>query len=186
MVQGELRRSLIECRSRLFFLAQGLTASDFWQHSEKILKASREDVDAVIARILDSKATPDLGALSLGSSPSSATSIRETRITLELATVSRPSPSPSTCHIVIEAVKGPISSTPPSAEAHSTLILAARTGKAGYHPFFGTLDPVVSFASQKLHSGETVGVEVARSEAQGEAIDLGAALVLVLLGACSS
>ncbi|ORY69292.1 tRNA A64-2'-O-ribosylphosphate transferase [Leucosporidium creatinivorum] len=159
--------------------SKGLNAKAFWENSSKILSASRENIDAVIAELLDSS-PPSLARLSLSSS-TTATPIRNTRITLEFATTSRPSPFPKTSHVVIEAAKGPISPAAPPADPESTVILAARTGKAGYHPFFNALDPIVEFATKKLRAGETVGVEVAQSEAQSEANDLGAAFVLVLL-----
>lgn len=182
LVEGELgsRPSSENCSDRdLPPLLQGLNAKEFWEHSAKILSASRESVDAVIAELLDSE-PPSLAGLSLAST--TATTIRNTHITLEFTTTSRPSPSSSTSHVVIEAAKGPISPAAPPANPESTIVLAARTGKSGYHPFFNSLDPVVEFATKKLGAGETVGVEVAQSEAQSEANDLGAAFVLVLLG----
>lgn len=157
---------------------QGLTPKEFWPNADKILSSSREDIDAVIADLLDST-VPSLSTLSLNT----AVPIRSTHITLEFATTSRPSFSPVASRIIIEAAKGPLAPSTPSADPESTLVLPAKTGKAGYHPFFASLDPVVAFAEQKLRAGEAVGVEVTQCEgAQGEANDLGAALVLVLLG----
>lgn len=163
-------------------LVQGLAAKDFWEHSSKILSASRENIDAVIAELLESN-PPSLAGLSLSSK--TAISIRNTHITLEFSATSRPSPAANTSHVVVEAAKGPISPAAPPANPESTVVLTARTGKSGYHPFFNSLDPVVEFATTKLRAGETVGVEVAQSETQGEANDLGAAFVLVLLGELS-
>lgn len=171
--------SEIASNRKFFPLLQGLNAKEFWEHSSKILSASRENIDAVIADLLDSN-PPSLAGLSLGAT--TATTIRNTHISLEFSTISRPSPSPNTSYVVIEAAKGPISPAAPPANPESTVVLAARTGKSGYHPYFNALDPAVEFATKKLRAGETVAVEVKQSEAQGEANDLGAAFVLVLLG----
>ena len=145
--------------------------------------ATRDDVDAVIADLLDSKTAPNLGALSLSPSASSATPIRSTGVSLNLAITDSPASPPATTRIRINATKGPTSPASATDDTESNLVLVpARTGKQGYHPFFQSLDPVVELAGKKLGAGGTIVVEVGLSEAQGEANDLAAALVLVLLG----
>lgn len=151
------------------------------------MSASREDIDDVIATILDS-APPSLAGLSLSaSSTSSSTSLRNTNTTLELSTLPVLPPPIDSTLILIRAAKGPLdpASQPTNEDESAPFILHARTGKQGYHAFFDSIEAPVHRSEVALREGKRVDVRVEVCDPQGEANDLGLAFLVVLFGAFS-
>ncbi|GAA6059869.1 hypothetical protein JCM10212_007074 [Sporobolomyces blumeae] len=160
--------------------SKGLTPKTFWEHSDEILSASREDVDSVIARIVEDAALAStMASTSLASAPrDTSIRVRSTRIRLGFAC--EPSPvEASDRQIVVGTAKDASS---PSVETHDPSNLSVKPRKAGYPAFFGRLDSTLAFAAKTLRGQEgDVVISVRLSEAQSEANDLGVALALILL-----
>ncbi|GAA5866393.1 hypothetical protein JCM1840_001300 [Sporobolomyces johnsonii] len=156
--------------------SKGLTPKVFWEHADEILSASREDIDAVIARILDeSSLSASLAATSLV--PTAFTQIRATKIHLRFAADPSIDIPEDLSHVIITVSK----TAAVSSEMPAPKDLAARPGKAGYAAFFTGLEPSLELATNSIKEGRGVVVTVAPSESQSEANDLGIAVALILL-----
>ncbi|GAA5957602.1 hypothetical protein JCM21900_000764, partial [Sporobolomyces salmonicolor] len=156
--------------------SKGLTPRVFWEHADEILSASREDIDAVIARILNESSLPaSLAATSL--SPTAFTQIRATKIHLRFAADPSIDIPAGLSHITITVSK----TAAVSVEMPTPKDLVARPGKAGYATFFAGLEPSLELATKAIKGGRGVAVTVARCESQSEANDLGVAVALILL-----
>ncbi|GAA5924611.1 hypothetical protein JCM1841_003441 [Sporobolomyces salmonicolor] len=156
--------------------SKGLTPRVFWEHADEILSASREDIDAVIARILDdSSLSASLATTSL--SPTVFTQIRATKIHLRFAADPSTDIPADISHITITVSK----TAAVSVEMPTPKDLVARPGKAGYATFFAAIEPSLELATKAIKEGRGVAVTVARCESQSEANDLGVAVALILL-----
>ncbi|GAA5945048.1 hypothetical protein JCM3775_004269 [Rhodotorula graminis] len=156
--------------------SKGLTPPVFWQHADDILAASRDEIDDVIARILEASLA-DLSTLSLAPDSAPAIEVRSTRLRLRFAAPPDAPSSEDSTKISVTATKAPRS------DALSPTRLVAKPGKAGYNAFFSpaALEPTLELATEKLRAGEGVLVEVVKGEMQSEANDLGVAVALLLL-----
>ncbi|GAA6015069.1 hypothetical protein JCM8202_004870 [Rhodotorula sphaerocarpa] len=161
--------------------SKGLTPPVFWAHADRILAASREQVDDVISEILSSQAST-----SSASSTASSRRIRKTRVFLRFR-----SPAyelDATDRVVLQVstsrVNPPSAPSPPPASEQQPqpLALSARPGKAGFNAFFAPayLEPVLDRAQEALRQGGEVLVAVLEDGKQSEANDLGIAVALIL------
>lgn len=184
--------------------SKGLTPPVFWAHADEILAASREEVDAVISRILSctSDSQPPTSAAA-AKAPPSIRRIRRTGVQLQFRATSpaelAPPPSTSTEQFQMFLQTAATNPTPSelgcgdggetSGEGEGggegpPLVLAARPGKAGYNAFFSPayLEPPLERSQTVLARGGDVLIQVAeQGEKQSEANDLGVAVALVLL-----
>ncbi|KAL8286188.1 hypothetical protein RQP46_004676 [Phenoliferia psychrophenolica] len=157
--------------------SKGLTAPLFWEHEHEILAASRDSIDETIATLVAAAPSLSLSALSL----SSAKPIRQTSLLIKFASDATPTLQPSTFHLIVVAAPRPPAPTSDVPPTPRLATVWARTGKSGYPSFFNSIEEPLGRAEQALASGEKVQISVATSEAQGDANDLGVALLLILL-----
>ena len=80
----------------------------------------------------------------------------------------------------------PLSDEDSPAPVPELATITARTGKSGYPGFFSSIDEPLLGAEGAVARRERVQISVATSESQGDANDLGVALLLILLGECLS
>ncbi|GAA5923404.1 tRNA A64-2'-O-ribosylphosphate transferase [Sporobolomyces koalae] len=159
--------------------SKGLTPKTFWDNADEILAAEREDIDAVIARILDeSSISNTLASTSISSSSTDpSVRIRTTRLRLAFAVESLGDISPETLPVSIA-----VSKTATSSDDVEPTVLSAKPGKAGYNSFFTNLEPTLELATKHMvEKDNDVAVFVKPSDSQSEANDLGMAVALVLL-----
>ncbi|GAA5897448.1 hypothetical protein JCM6882_001889 [Rhodosporidiobolus microsporus] len=179
--------------------SRGLTPGAFWKNSEEILKAGRDEIDEVIARVVLEQFKVDEGeADKEGGDETTFTPIRSTGLSLAFAVdpAALPSPSPDTPLLITVATSrtapasNSTSSTSPASSSPTPkrLDLLTRPGKAGYNSFFSAalaspLTAALEAATAALKEGKEVRVAVAKNEegSQGEANDLGVAVALILL-----
>ncbi|GAA5909073.1 tRNA A64-2'-O-ribosylphosphate transferase [Sporobolomyces salmoneus] len=163
--------------------SKGLTPKVFWDHADEILSASREEIDSIIARILDETLlSSNLASTSLSnpSSTASSTRIRKTRISLAFAVDPPTDQSPISLSVSVAATKTlppPLSSEEPA----NPFDLMAKPGKAGYNTFFNNLEQTIELASAGIKEDQEVVILVRPSDTQSEANDLGVAVALILL-----
>lgn len=182
-------RCLTGVEANIKVALQGLTSQLFWQHSAAILAASRALIDEVIADILASSAdpVPSLSSLSLSSTTPQPSRIRGTPLSIIYSASASSLPASPAVKVTITASRSP---PPPSSDLHSPTHLFPRTGKQGYPLFFSELDSTVGLVQERLKEGKEVMVVVEpcgeRDGGQGEANDLGSALVVAVLGTWST
>ncbi|KAI5479778.1 tRNA A64-2'-O-ribosylphosphate transferase [Pseudohyphozyma bogoriensis] len=154
--------------------SNGLLPKTFWKHSTRILAASREEIDEVIADILafEGEEPPSLDALKI----SSGIEIRSTGVLLDL-NASPSSVVDGAVDVLVTSASQPSASTEASDESSKHLIISTRPGKAGFNVFFDAVPQALMLAEEKLRKGEKVVVGVS-----GEGMaEMGIAMVLMLI-----